>query len=270
MHQNQTTIMPLQPYVVLQSDAYQRIMYKELGISHFYEFTIANGNQDSIYSVPDGSIDLLFNIGTNEVHTYLSGTVFHAKPWELGDHQTCFGVRFQAGQGVLPKDISIDMLVNQDVKVDGSLFGDHLAEKIALAKDMQERATIFQEAYRKVVMENADTSLKSNIDTYISNRICMSKGNVSINELASETGYSACYIRRVFKQFHGISPKQFAQYVRFQHLLTALKQERNHYGELAQDCGYYDEPHMMKDFKCYTGVTLEHYSNMMKEKWSLM
>ncbi len=270
MQDNQETIMPLQPYVVLQSDAYRRISHTELGISHFYEFTISEGKKHSVYSVPDGSIDLLFNIGSNEVQTYLSGTVFRAKPWELGEEHTCFGVRFQAGHGVLPREMTIDMLVNQDLKIDGNLFGDHLAERIALAQNMKERIHIFKNAYERLVQENTDTSLKANIDAYIRNRICACKGNISIEELAHETGYSACYIRRIFKQFHGISPKQFAQFMRFQYLLQVLKKDRNRYEEIALDCGYYDEPHMMKDFKCYTGVTLERYRNMIAEKVNLM
>lgn len=45
-------------------------------------------------AVPDGSIDLLFNIGSDKVTTYISGTVFGVKAWNLGDADTCFGVRF--------------------------------------------------------------------------------------------------------------------------------------------------------------------------------
>lgn len=62
-------------------------------------------------AVPDGSIDLLFNIGSDKVTTYISGTVFGVKAWNLGDADTCFGVRFQPGQGMakmnmLPKIFS--------------------------------------------------------------------------------------------------------------------------------------------------------------------
>lgn len=266
MNDDQYTIMPLQPYVVLQSQNYRRIPHKELGISHFYQFTVTEGKGNSIYSVPDGSIDILFNIGKKEVHTYMSGTVFHAKPWEMGEEHTCFGVRFQAGQGILPKEMSIDMLVDQDVKIDEDLFGDQLAERIALAGNMEERTEIFKAAYHKIAMENADTSLQYNIDTYIRKRICQTKGNIPMEMLAKETGYTPCYIRRIFKKYHGISPKQFAQFVRFQHLLGVLKDENAHYEELALDCGYYDESHMMKDFKCYTGVTMDHYCSMIADK----
>jgi len=270
MQNDQITIMPMQPYVVVHSKDYKRITHSELGISHFYEFSTQKENQHPICSVPDGSIDILFHIGKNEVHTYLSGTVLRAKPWEIGEEQTCFGVRFQAGHGVIPKEVSMDMIVNEDLHIDGNLLGDHLPERIALAKTMEERVAIFQKAYLKMAQKNSDTSLKNNIDQYLRNRILNAKGCISIEELAEETGYSPCYIRRIFKQYHGISPKQFSQFVRFQHLLAVLKKEKPRYETLAIDCGYYDEAHMMKDFKCYTGVTIDNYHNLIADKLEMI
>lgn len=256
------TIMPLQPYIVLQADSYDRIVDRDYGISHFYQFKVAEEGQRSVNAVPDGSIDLLFNIGENGVHTYISGTVFKAKPWEFGEERTCFGVRFQPGQGVLPKEMSIEMLVNQDIEIDGNLFGDHLEEKIAQAKTMQERAVIFKEAYESLVIATQKEDTKKNIDIYMQNRISQTYGTVGMEQLAEETGYSSCYLRRIFKECHGISPKQFAQFVRFQNLLQTLKRGSQPYGEIALDCGYYDEAHMMKEFKKFTGVTAERYVAM--------
>ena len=37
------------------------------------------------------------------------------------------------------------------------------------------------------------------------------------------------------------------------------------YDELALECGYYDEAHMMKEFKKYAGVTLDTYRQMMQK-----
>lgn len=266
MQEKRNTIMPLQPYIVLQTRDYARIVEGKDGISHFYEFQVREGEARSVNAVPDGSIDLLFNIGEHEVHTYLSGTVLKAKPWELGTQRTCFGVRFQPGKGVLPKELSIGMLVNQDIEIDGNLFGPDLEEKIAQAVSIGERADIFKEAYIKLCAAAQREDAKKNIDTYLQKRISETYGIVGMEQLAEETGYSACYLRRIFKEYHGISPKQFAQFVRFQNLLRTLKCGKKRYGELALDCGYYDEAHMMKEFKKYTGVTAERYVAMTTDQ----
>ena len=94
---------------------------------------------------------------------------------------------------------------------------------------------------------------KEMINEYLVNRITRANGHISISELQEETNYSACYLRRVFKNYNSISPKQFARYIRFQTLLDKLNTNNTRYDELALDCGYFDEAHMMKEFKSYAG-----------------
>ena len=256
-------INPFQPYMTLEMDGYSQINRTDYGISHFYEFTIHDEKKHCIKAVPDASIDLIFNIGENKVSTYISGTVFGVKKWELGTQDDCFGVRFQPGQGILPKDITMEMIVNDDIEIDGDIFGKNLTEKIALAKTMSERIEIFKKAYEDMVLGRNSLSDKEKINEYLVNRIGRTKGMITMRQLEDETNYSACYLRRIFKSFHGISPKQFAQYIRFQNLLMQADKEGVRYEQVALDCGYYDEPHMMKEFKKYSGVTLEQYRKMI-------
>lgn len=256
-------INPFQPYMTLEMDGYSQINRTDYGISHFYEFTIHDEKKHCIKAVPDASIDLLFNIGENKVSTYISGTVFGVKKWELGTQDDCFGVRFQPGQGILPKDITMEMIVNDDIEIDGDIFGKNLTEKIALAKTMSERIDIFKKAYEDMVLGRNSLSDKEKINEYLVNRISRTKGMITMRQLEDETNYSTCYLRRIFKSFHGISPKQFAQYIRFQNLLMQADKEGVRYEQVALDCGYYDEPHMMKEFKKYSGVTLEQYRKMI-------
>ena len=49
-------------------------------------------------AVPDGSVNLLFGIGEQDVKTYIGGTVLAAKGWEFEDGRSYFGVRFQPGE----------------------------------------------------------------------------------------------------------------------------------------------------------------------------
>ena len=254
-------IMPMQPYVQMNVKDYKLRKSMELGVSHYYEFAL-NSSMPVIDAVPDASIDLLFNIGDNKVKTYVSGTVFKAKYWEMGENDICFGVRFQPGQGILPKEISIDMLINNDLEIDGDIFGKGLTEQIALAESMDERYSLFRTAYQKMIEKEQLSDSKKNIVDYMIKRIYETNGRIVIGELAEETNYSSCYLRRVFREKNGISPKQFAQYIRFQSLLEKNEKQKLRYDELALECGYYDEPHMMKEFKLYSGITLEKYREL--------
>ena len=174
-------------------------------------------------------------------------------------------MRFQPGRGALPRELSIDMIMNDDLEIDGNLFGEDLTEKIALADTFKERTDIFEQAYMKLLNKEETDNDKRSIADYLLRRMNETCGQITIQELTEETHYSACYLRRIFKAYHGISPKQFAQFLRFQYLLQEMQRNVYRYDELALACGYFDEPHMMKEFKKYAGVTVEKYNQMVQD-----
>lgn len=252
----------LQPYVMLQAEGYQKLDSDCAGVSHFYEFTLDASQQKGFQAVPDGSVDVLFEIGERQVHTYIGGTVLRAKNWPMEQGKTYFGVRFEPGKCMLPKDLGIHEVIDADLEIDGDSFGKNLSEQIALGTNIQERSRIFAEHYQGQQQVQEDMGIKR-LESYMRKRIYQSKGNISIKALSEETGYSECYLRRVFQRVHGISPKVFEKFVRFQYLLNILqdnyRESKCHIGELALACGYYDQSHMIKEFKTFAGMTPEQY-----------
>lgn len=254
---------PVQPYLILETDNYQMMPGKEDGISQFYEFSFETGAPDGMTAVPDGSVDLLFGIGSGQVKTYIGGTVLAAKDWEFETGRQYFGVRFLPGRCILPRELAIADLVNNDLEIDGNLFGKNLTEQLAEAGDIRQRAAVFLSSYRNMQPDRRPDGV-SRLEQYIRERIYVCKGNISIRQLAEETGYSECYIRRIFQQIHGISPKNFERFVRFQNVLARMNQnEQQPLEQLALECGYYDESHMIKDFKSFAGITPQGYDRMI-------
>ena len=257
-------VMPMQPYLVLDTDDYEVKKEMKSGISHFYEFSKKKNSKVEMKAVPDGSVDLLFGIGEQDVKTYIGGTVLAAKGWEFEDGRSYFGVRFQPGSCILPEELSIRDLVNKDLEIDGNLFGDHMTEKLAGSKNISERVNVFTTEYAKLRGKELADGIQK-LENYLRERIYDTDGCICIRQLAEETGYSECYIRRVFQQVHGISPKNFERFVRFQKLLHVINKmpERIRLDALAQQCGYYDEAHMIKDFKQYAGITPQGYERLI-------
>ena len=83
-------VMPMQPYLVLDTDDYEVKKEMKSGISHFYEFSKKKSLKEEMKAVPDGSVDLLFGIGEQDVKTYIGGTVLAAKGWEFEDGRSYF------------------------------------------------------------------------------------------------------------------------------------------------------------------------------------
>ena len=100
-------VMPMQPYLVLDTDDYEVKKEMKSGISHFYEFSKKKSLKEEMKAVPDGSVDLLFGIGEQDVKTCIGGTVLAAKGWEFEDGRSYFGVRFQPGSCILPEELPL-------------------------------------------------------------------------------------------------------------------------------------------------------------------
>lgn len=82
------------------------------------------------------------------------------------------------------------------------------------------------------------------------------KGVIDIDILASETCISRKQFERIFQETIGASPKQFLKIVRFQNAIYQ-KSKRPHLSltEIAHLCGYFDQAHMINDFKSLSGYT---------------
>lgn len=86
------------------------------------------------------------------------------------------------------------------------------------------------------------------------------KGVVDVEFLVSESCYSRKQFERTFSEIIGISPKQFLKVVRFQNAIyQKSKVAQLSLTELAHTCGYYDQAHMINDFKSLSGFTPKQF-----------
>lgn len=80
------------------------------------------------------------------------------------------------------------------------------------------------------------------------------RGLVAIDDLALEACLSRKQLERSFLSYIGASPKQFLRTVRFQSTLFEKHQHADmSLTELAYRCGYYDQSHMISDYKKLSG-----------------
>lgn len=82
-----------------------------------------------------------------------------------------------------------------------------------------------------------------------------SKGQATVTQIVKLTGSCERTLRRNFQQFVGLSPKAYAATVRFHNALNLLSSDLEQMVFIAAECGYSDQAHMIRDFKCFTGHT---------------
>jgi AraC-like DNA-binding protein len=75
-----------------------------------------------------------------------------------------------------------------------------------------------------------------------------------VSEVAAELGVSGRNLRRVFRDAVGMSPKAYARLARFQRALRAAQGGAD-WAQIAADAGYYDQAHLIAEFRDIAGVT---------------
>lgn len=81
-----------------------------------------------------------------------------------------------------------------------------------------------------------------------------------VGDVAREVGLSHAYLDRAFARLVGLSPGTFARVVRMRQLLASLDQDGPvAWSRLAVDHGWFDQPHLIRQFRRHTGVTPAAY-----------
>lgn len=87
-----------------------------------------------------------------------------------------------------------------------------------------------------------------------------SDGNLRIQALAGAVGVSRQYLAAQFRDRVGLSPKLYARICRFQRATRALKTtQAPDWAQLALDCGYFDQAHLIHDFQAFARRTPERF-----------
>ncbi len=104
----------------------------------------------------------------------------------------------------------------------------------------------------------------------ITNTIRQTKGNLSIKALAENAYISQRHLNRIFERHIGMTPKQFARLVRINHVINFYQRAASAPASIvAQHLGFFDESHLIRDFKTFCAVTpnqfLKNMSNFYNE-----
>ncbi len=88
----------------------------------------------------------------------------------------------------------------------------------------------------------------------------INSGESNVSALANAACLSSKQFDRVFSEYVGAHPKEFSRTVRFQRALHKLETgSKISWASLAADCGYFDQSHMIREFRALSGYTPGDY-----------
>jgi AraC-like DNA-binding protein len=127
---------------------------------------------------------------------------------------------------------------------------------------------------RKIVADNSDFGSRfRELDTLIRKHcelgwdpqksICTfalerirSNPHLKVRDLSRLTGYSARWLERLFIENIGTTPQEIIRITRFNRFLSLLKKDDiSSLTSLVFECGYYDQSHLIRDFRSFAPAT---------------
>ena len=234
-------------------------------VSDFYQFD-SNSSISEVCVIPDGCIDLLFRYDIHGVIKTLEG--YHLKKVVIPINQvgSAFGVRFVPGGLSNIIRIQTSELIGKQIPLVDVLKRDNFLDQMDITIDFSERMTIIT----RYLLNKIHKSYGSvDIVRYCTEKIIVSQGNVLIGDLSKETGYTNRYIRNLYHQHVGISPKEFCEIIQFQTSLlqfTYLLKEHKDISlcDFAVQAGYYDQSHMNKCYRKMIGCLPQKFYKELK------
>ncbi|MDH8702511.1 AraC-like DNA-binding protein [Dysgonomonadaceae bacterium PH5-43] len=218
-------------------------------------------------TVPMGMMNLIFHRGNrllsihdNELHprAFLSGQEKTFADLEYTGQVNMISIVFRPVGVKAFFDLPMNKINNLRVTA-GDLEDKELAaleQSLASTEDDQLCILLIEQFLLKRLRRLAEYNLKR-IETTIQ---LINAGQTDISLLANTVCLSTKQFQRIFSEHVGSNPKEFSRTVRFQRALHKLETyPQIPFTTLAYDCGYFDQSHLIKDFKALSGYTPSEY-----------
>jgi AraC-like DNA-binding protein len=127
-----------------------------------------------------------------------------------------------------------------------------LRERLGNAPDWAARFDIAETFVAARLSNAAETPLEI---AWAYDRIITSGGRTRISSLAERLGWSRKHLASSFSNAIGIGPKTLSRIVRFNRALGLSRQQTVDWADIAADCGYADQAHLVREFRDLAGET---------------
>jgi AraC-like DNA-binding protein len=217
--------------------------------------------------VPDGCPELIVHLGDPfarrieerwvvQPRAFLAGTL--SRPWLLraGRRVDTVGIRFRAGEttGVLP--VSMADASDRELPLAGVVGRAAAGALVRSLREARTEAGRFAAAEEWLAVRLAEAPARRSRAAPAVALIRKGGGRDRIDDVARDLGWSRRRMERAFARDLGVRPKVYARIVRLNGVLATLDDdERPRAVDLALDAGFFDQAHLLRDFRILAGRT---------------
>jgi AraC-like DNA-binding protein len=221
--------------------------------------------------LPDGAVELIINLGDPQTlctladpnrrtvfrHSWISGQ--RTEPIvidELGKVHLV-GIRLRAGGAWPFLGVPLREFSGQVVELENVLGAEirELRDRLGGASSDDADFDLIEE-WLRARRRTPPTRAVS----YALNLIQRGETAVQIGQMADQIGISHKHLLREFDRCVGLSPKAFARLCAFQRVIQSVGQKVEvEWADTAAKCGYYDQAHLIREFRAFRGLTPMSY-----------
>lgn len=208
--------------------------------------------------LPDGCVELILNFGARflqhiddttllQPHTFVAGQLTRPLFITPTGPVQLIGIRFHPGGTTPFIRLPMYQLTDQVVELGAFArdFESLLLANIAELPILTDKVMALERVLTKLLLERTPDSKALQIAA----RIVESNGMIPIDTLALDAGISSRQLERRFLGEIGVGPKLLSRILRFQQVFRAFDANKTSWPLVALDCGYYDQAHLIKDFR---------------------
>ncbi|HEY0191532.1 MAG TPA: helix-turn-helix transcriptional regulator, partial [Kofleriaceae bacterium] len=159
-------------------------------------------------------------------------------------------LRFKAGWSAPLFGVPAHELVDRFVSID-ELWGRGLTAELLAARDASE--VLARDIVDRDAFESASARLARRAARLLEHDA------IRVDRVAEQLGVTARHLRRVFAEHIGIGPKDYARTVRLQRAVRGAIASSD-WTRIARDAGYYDQAHLIGEFRELLGFTPGAYA----------
>jgi AraC-like DNA-binding protein len=209
--------------------------------------------------LPTGTTELVINLGGHgrSFDAVVAGP--HSRYFVLDTTRpsAVIGAHFKPGGVFAFLGRPVDELHNRHVPLE-ALWGRRVAElreRLLAAEEPHARLLLFE----RLLLAQLDRNRRSH--AAVGHALnAFHSGRRRIGDVVDETGLSARRFIRLFSDEVGLTPKAFCRVRRFQRTVRLLHGATAvDWAETAVACGYYDQAHMIHDFREFAGLNPTAY-----------
>lgn len=230
--------------------------------------------------LPSGTIELVINLHDDELRIYdaagndsckrfsgalVSGTYGRTFITDTAEERSVMGVHFKPGGAFPFLGIAPDELVDAHVDLE-MLWGRSardLRERLCVAATPAERLDILEQTLSAHLFRPLEhhAAVATALDEFRS-----PLRRLTVRGMAKEVGLSQRRFIRAFAAEVGLTPKLFGRVQRFQKAisLVSVSSATPDWAQVALNCGYFDQSHLIRDFVEFSGFTPGEYFGQLR------